>query len=84
MCGNSAEQACQLAPSWSRDDHEDGGPTIQLPAAGTAAPLLLSTCNTEYIRRRAARTECCDLAPLANVATSEGEVMINVSATASR
>src|SRR5688572_20592505 len=32
-CGRSAYRACQLAASWSRNDHEDGGPTIPLPAA---------------------------------------------------
>jgi hypothetical protein len=30
-------------------DHEDGGPTIQLPAAAAAAPLILP----EYSRKRA-------------------------------
>jgi hypothetical protein len=28
--------------SWSRDDHGDGGPTIQLPAAEAAAPFQLN------------------------------------------
>ena len=40
--GRSANRACQLASSWSRNDHEDGGPTIQLPAAEAAAPFDLS------------------------------------------
>jgi hypothetical protein len=32
VCRRSAGTTCQLIP-WSRDDHEDGGPTIQHPAA---------------------------------------------------
>jgi hypothetical protein len=40
-CGRSAKRACQLESSWSRDDHEDGGPTIQLPAAGARCTLRL-------------------------------------------
>jgi hypothetical protein len=34
------------ASSWSRNDHEDGGPTIQLPAAGAAAPFRRLTPNS--------------------------------------
>ena len=37
--GRSANRACQLASSWSRNDHEDGGPTIQLPAAEARCTL---------------------------------------------
>ena len=44
--GQSANRACQLASSWSRDDHEDGGPTIQLPAAEPAAPFDLSAASS--------------------------------------
>ena len=53
MCGQSAKRDCQVESSWSRDDHEDGGPTIQLPAAEPAAPL---TClpAAEYSRRSTA------------------------------
>ena len=53
MCGQSAKPDRQVESSWSRDDHEDGGPTIQLPAAQPAAPL---TClrGIEYIHRRTA------------------------------
>jgi hypothetical protein len=31
--GQSDDVACQTESSWSRNDQEDGGPTIQLPAA---------------------------------------------------
>jgi hypothetical protein len=41
VCGRSAERAWQLDSSWSREDHEDGGPTIQLPAAETRCTLVL-------------------------------------------
>ena len=39
MRGRSATEACQPASSWSHDDHEDGGPTIQLPAAEARCTL---------------------------------------------
>ena len=48
-CGRSANRACQLASSWSRDDHEDGGPTIQLPAAEARCTLRSLSC-VQYIR----------------------------------
>src|SRR5687767_13251875 len=41
--------ASQRPPSWSRNDHEDGGPTIQLPAAEAAAPFQRLTA-IQYIR----------------------------------
>ena len=41
-CGRSANRACQLVSSWSRNDHEDGGPTIQLPAAEARCTLRFS------------------------------------------
>ena len=41
------QRACQLTSSRSRDDHEDGGPTIQLPAADSpAAPFDLLAQNS--------------------------------------
>ena len=40
MCGESAKRDRQVESSWS-DDHEDGGPTIQLPAAEAAAPSAI-------------------------------------------
>ena len=48
MCGQPAKCDRQIESSWSRDDHEDGGPTIRLPAAEPAAPLTLSTCDRVY------------------------------------
>jgi len=47
--GRSANRACQLASSWSRNDHEDGGPTIQLPAAETRCTLR-SLSGVQYMR----------------------------------
>ena len=47
--GQSANRAYQLASSWSRDDHEDGGPTIQLPAA-EARRTLRSLSSAQYTR----------------------------------
>ena len=49
-CGRSANRACQLASSWSRNDHEDGGPTIQLPAADARCTLRSLSC-IQYMRR---------------------------------
>jgi hypothetical protein len=43
-CGRSANRACQLASSRSRNDHEDGGPTIQLPAADAHCTLRSLSC----------------------------------------
>ena len=55
-CGRSANRACQLASSWSRNDHEDGGPTIQLPAADARCTLRSLSC-IQYMRlKRPART----------------------------
>ena len=45
----SANRACQLASSWSRNDHEDGGPTIQLPAAEARCTLRSLSC-VQYTR----------------------------------
>ena len=45
----SANRACQLASSWSRSDHEDGGPTIQLPAAEARCTLRSLSC-VQYTR----------------------------------
>ena len=54
--GRSANRACQLASSWSRNDHEDGGPTIQLPAAEARCTLRSLSC-VQYMRLRpSART----------------------------
>ena len=39
------------------DDHEDGGPTIQLPAAAPAAPLVFYMPAVEYIRTRPANRD---------------------------
>lgn len=52
-CGRFSNRACQLASSWSRDDHEDGGPTIQLPAAD-ARCTLRSPSFDQYTRLRPA------------------------------
>jgi len=50
--GRSANRACQLASSWCRnDDHEDGGPTIQLPAAEARCTLRSPSC-VQYKRLR--------------------------------
>jgi hypothetical protein len=38
---NSMDRPLQRSSSWSCNNHEDGGPTIQLPAAGAAAPFRL-------------------------------------------
>jgi hypothetical protein len=46
-------RASHLASSWSRNDHEDGGPTIQLPAAEKLHPSHVPT-HTVY-RRNLAR-----------------------------
>jgi hypothetical protein len=35
-----ADERAKEHPPGLRDDHEDGGPTIQLPAAEAAAPLI--------------------------------------------
>jgi hypothetical protein len=51
-CRRFANRACQLASSWSRNDHEDGGPTIQLPAAG-ARCTLRSLSSVQYMRSEA-------------------------------
>jgi hypothetical protein len=48
-CGRSANRACQLASSWSRNDREDGGPTIQLPAADARCTLRSLSC-LQYMR----------------------------------
>ena len=48
-CGRSANRARQLASSWSRSDHEDGGPTIPLPAAD-ARCTLRSLSGVQYMR----------------------------------
>jgi hypothetical protein len=48
-CGRSANRACQLASSWSRNDHEDGGPTIPLPAADAHCTLRSLSC-IKYMR----------------------------------
>jgi hypothetical protein len=40
-CGRSANRVWQLPSSWSRDDHEDGGPTIRMPAADARRTLEL-------------------------------------------
>lgn len=34
-----AERPYQCGSSWSKNDHEDGGPTTRIPAAGSAAPF---------------------------------------------
>jgi hypothetical protein len=47
--GRSASRACQLASSWSRNDHEDGGPTIPLPAAEARCTLRSLSC-VQYTR----------------------------------
>ena len=60
MCGQSAKRDRQVESSWSRDDHEDGGPTIQLPAAEPAAPLASVYLQSQYIRRRMPLTKGCD------------------------
>lgn len=47
-------EARSTIPSWSRDDdHEDGGPNIQLPAAESRYTLRLTCCD-HYTRRLAA------------------------------
>ena len=38
--GRGRAEPGQRLSSWSHDDHEDGGPTIQLPAAEAAAPFV--------------------------------------------
>jgi hypothetical protein len=48
-CGRSANRACQLAPPWSRNDKEDGGPTIQFPAADARCTLRSLSC-VQYTR----------------------------------
>ena len=40
-CERSVDRACPIESSWSRD-HEDGGPTIQLPAAEVRCTLSSS------------------------------------------
>ena len=49
----SANRACQLASPWSRNDHEDGGPTIQLPAADARCTLRSLSCDQVYAVRSA-------------------------------
>ena len=41
-CERSIDRACPIESSWSRD-HEDGGPTIQLPAAEFRCTLRFRT-----------------------------------------
>ena len=65
MGGRSAKRDRQLESSWSRDDHEDGGPTIQLPAAEPAAPLTVIYWF-EYIRGRPTPPSVANRAALAN------------------
>lgn len=38
---SAADERANEHPPGRRDDHEDGGPTIQLPAASAATPLDL-------------------------------------------
>ncbi len=52
-CGEPAGRAAQLLSSWSRNDHEDGGPTIQLPAAEAAAPFPTSDAGQYNLSRQA-------------------------------
>ena len=54
-CGRSANRARQLASSWSRSDHEDGGPTIPLPAAD-ARCTLRSLSGVQYMRLEPGRS----------------------------
>ena len=66
----SANRACQLASSWSRSDHEDGGPTIQLPAAEARCTLRSLSC-VQYMRLKAcdrtAALQMCSEIPLSSV-----------------
>ena len=50
-----SDRAAQLASSWSRNDHEDGGPTIQLPAAEAAAPFRRLTPDSIARHRQGSR-----------------------------
>ena len=52
--GNPPNATAKSKSSWSRDDHEDGGPTIQLPAAQSGAAPLACLPAIEYIRRNTA------------------------------
>ena len=46
-CERSTDRACPIESPWSRD-HEDGGPTIQLPAAEDRCTLLFSELRSVY------------------------------------
>jgi len=68
--GRSANRACQLASSSLANDHEDGGPTIQLPAAEARCTLRSLSC-VEYMRfkpgDRTAALQMCSAFPLSSV-----------------
>jgi hypothetical protein len=44
--------ACQTTSPWSRNDHEDGGPTIQLPAAEARCTLCSLSYRRVYVSQR--------------------------------
>jgi hypothetical protein len=48
--GQSDDEARQIASSWSRNDHEDGGPTIQLPAAEVLLHPSSPRVRIQYLR----------------------------------
>lgn len=62
-CRQLGKRACQFGSSWSRDDHEDGGPTIRMPAADARCTLwYLRSCNQYTPKQR--RTMLVDATPV--------------------
>jgi fluoroquinolone transport system ATP-binding protein len=73
--GRSAYRACQLAPPGLANDHEDGGPTIPLPAA-EARCTLRSLSGVQYTRLiKAERSTCRSSASLPGSACRRSGVL---------